>query len=376
MKVLLVDATRRGWGMEQHFITLASGLAQAGQDVKAIVQRDSPVHRLLESTAVHLIPRRIRGGGDPRLVSAILQVIVQDRPDWMMANQSRMYWPLAILGCMTGVHVALFRHLARIKQWKTRTLLPRIVDRFFVASDFAREELIRNGAPARYITRLYNPIDVHRFRPDPEMRRRMRATLGLAESEILFGFAGRIEVGKGIGVLRAAACDGMNRRPGMRVLCLGEGPEQDETQRFAQARGHGTKFLFPGWRADIEHYLAAVDVMVVPSIGPETFGRVCAEAQACEVPVIASAIGGLPETLLPGLSGVLVAPGEESQLCEAMIRLADDESARHRMGKAGRQYVGDRFSCETICRELLNGTALRMRPDRVCSSSGGMPRPR
>jgi glycosyltransferase involved in cell wall biosynthesis len=353
MKFLLVDASRRAWGMEQHFMALARGLAQAGQEVLAIVQRDSPVHRGLQSTAVHVIPRQIRGGADPRLVAAILEVIARDRPDWMMANQSRMYWPLAVLGRMTGVHVALFRHLVCIKRPWTRTLLPRVVDRFFVPSDYARDELIRCGAPASYITRLYNPIDVHRFRPDPLMRLRVRAMLGLTRSEVLFGFAGRIEIAKGIGVLRAAACDAMDRRPGMRVLCLGAGPERDVTEQFARARGHGTKFLFAGCRDDIERYLAAVDVMVVPSIEIETFGRACAEAQACEVPVIVSAIGGLPETLLPESSGVLVASRDEAQLREAMIRLGDAESERHRMGQIGRQYVCDHFSSETICRELL-----------------------
>lgn len=367
MKFLFVDASHRAWGMEQHLIALASGLAQAQHGVTAIVQRESRVHCLLEPAVAHVIPTRIRGGGDPRLIRVILESIARDRPDWIIANQSRMYWPLALLGLTTGVRIALFRHLVHIKQWSTRTLLPRVVDRFFVASDYACQELIRRGAPARRITRLYNPIDMHRFRPDPQARQHVRAMLGLTDSEILFGFAGRIEMAKGIGVLRAAACDAMDRRSDLRVLCLGEGAEVQQTQRFARTRGHGEKFFFPGWRADVERYIAAADVIVAPSVEVETFGRICAEAQACEVPVIASAIGGLCETLLPGSSGILVAPGAEGQLREVMLALAADNPTRIRMGKAGREYVRDRFSCETICAELLRRLEMEKPAPLACS---------
>ena len=371
MKFLFVDASSRGWGMEQHFVALASGLAQAQQPVTAIVQRDGHSHRLLLDSGVRVIPKRIRGGGDPRLLSTLLEIISNDRPDWLVANQSRMYWPLALLGRMTGVRVALFRHLVDIKQWSTRTLLPRVVDRFFVASDYARNELVRHGAPADHVTRLYNPIDIRRFKPDPEARWQVRNSLGLSDREILFGIAGRVEMAKGIGVMRAAACDLMDIRPDVRVVCLGEGSDSMGTRRFVRDRGHGDKFFFPGWRADIERFIAASDVMLMPSISIETFGRVCAEAQACEVPVIASALAGLPEAMLPGSSGLLITPGDEDQLREAMLALTDDADRRIQMGKIGREYVRNRYSCETICAEfisLLEGRGLTT-PTRSTSTT-------
>ena len=365
MKFLFVDASSRGWGMEQHFIALASGLAQAQQAVTAIVQRDGHSHRLLFDSGVHVVPKRIRGGADPRLLRTLHEVISRDRPDWLVANQSRMYWPLALIGRMTGVKVALFRHLVDIKQWTTRTLLPRVVDRFFVASDYARNELIRHGSPAGHITRLYNPIDLRRFKPDPEARRHVRQSLGLSDHEILFGIAGRVELAKGIGVMRAAACNLMDIRPDVRVVCLGEGADSMSTRRFVRARGHGGRFFFPGWHADVERFIAAVDVMLMPSISIETFGRACAEAQACEVPVIASALAGLPEALLPGASGLLITPGDEDQLREAMLTLADDRDRRIQMGKIGREYVRNRYSCETICAEFIR----ELQTPRFTSSS-------
>jgi len=353
MKFILVDQSKNAWGMELHFVTLASALAGKGHAVTAIVQRDSRVHDLLLSKGIRIVPLPIRGGADPRLIAELLRRIRHDRPDWLIANQSRMYWPLAVLGWLFGVRVALFRHLVRIKRWQTRILLPRVVDRFFVSSNYARDMLIENGAPAHCITRLYNPIDTQRFCPDPAKRAAVRASLGLTDEHVLLGFAGRIDYAKGIGTLRSAACKAMLQLPNIRVLCIGEGAQVQTTRDYIAACGMQQNFILPGWQPGIENHLAAVDVMVVPSVETETFGRVSAEAQACGIPVIASTVGGLPETLLPDRTGFLFTPRDEARLLELILRLAVDRELRERVGAAGRAFVLENFSCEVICQEFV-----------------------
>jgi len=353
MKFVLVDQSKNAWGMELHFVTLAAALAAKGHSVTAIVQRDSRVQDLLLSKGIMIVPLPIRGGADPRLIAELLRCIRHDRPDWLIANQSRMYWPLAALGWLFGVRIALFRHLVRIKRWQTRKLLPRAVDRFFVSSNYARDTLIENGAPAHRITRLYNPIDTERFRPDSAKRATVRTSLGLTDEHVLLGFAGRIDYAKGIGTLRSAACKAMLQFPHIRVLCIGEGAQVQTTRDFVAACGMQQNFILPGWQPGIENHLAAVDVMVVPSVETETFGRVSAEAQACGIPVIASTVGGLPETLLPGRTGFLFTPGDEAGLLELILRLVADGDLRERVGAAGRSFVSENFSCEIICQEFV-----------------------
>jgi glycosyltransferase involved in cell wall biosynthesis len=354
MRFLFVDASHHAWGMERHFVSLATGLCDAGHAVRAIVQRGSRAHELLQPTAVRLMPTRVRGGGDPRLIAAMIRAVAEFGPDWIIANQSKLYWPLLLFGRMTETRVALFRHLRSIKRWSTRTILPRLVDRFFVASDFAREDLIQQGAPDKHVLRLYNPVDGERFKPDREERQRMRSLLGVSSEEVLAGFVGRMSLPKGIGVLRSALSVTMDQVPRLKVLWVGEGEEFVATVLWANARRYGDRSIFLGWRPNIESCYAAMDFLVAPSIEAETFGRMAVEAQCSGIPVIASSVGGLPEALLDGKTGILVPPDDIAALSTAICRLAQDAPLRARLGETGRRFVLENFSSPKICREFVD----------------------
>jgi glycosyltransferase involved in cell wall biosynthesis len=91
-----------------------------------------------------------------------------------------------------------------------------------------------------------------------------------------------------------------------------------------------------------------MDVAVLPSIGPETFGRVLAEAQACAVPVLGSALGGIPEALSDGVTGRLLPPGDVPAWSAALRELAADAALRARMGRAGRELAEREFAAERV----------------------------
>ena len=354
MKFLFADASHDGWGTEQHLVSLALGLLESGHEVAAIVQQGSPTERWLESTGITVIPVRFRTGVDVRFLAAILPQISQQRPDWIIANQSKLYWPLALLGKVTGVRIALFRHLVRIKQRHTRVLLPKLVGRFYVASDFARNELVCNGGSPSHIIRLYNPIDTQRFRANPSARATLRARLGVTDHNVLAGFVGRIEPAKGVSTLREAVFNAMDVLPHLKMVWVGDGVAKEETMQLAAARGYMHRHSFVGWSAAPEEYYAGFDMLITPSIEAETFGRVVAEAQSCDVPVIASNIGGLPEAMVSDTTGVLVPPGDAVRLAQAIVRLSTDDALRHRFASAGRQFVVDNFSTRVVCKDFID----------------------
>jgi glycosyltransferase involved in cell wall biosynthesis len=248
----------------------------------------------------------------------------------------------------------------------TRYLMPRLADRFFVVSEYVQNEFLRRGVPQRRLQMLYNPIDIERFKPDAEARARLRARLGLGEADVLAGFLGRIVHSKGVFVLADAAALAMDRMLGLHLLWVGEGGDLDELRDRHVAPEHRARHHFMSWSPDTSTIYPALDLAMMPSIAAESFGRVSAEAQACGVPVLCSDIGGLRETLQPGLSGVLTPPGDAESLCEQMLRLAVDAGQRQRMGAHGRQYVSARFSsqqvCEQFARQLHHGveTAARV----------------
>ena len=230
----------------------------------------------------------------------------------------------------------------------TRYLMPRLADRFFVVSEYMMGEFARSGVPRKRLRLLYNPIDIDTFHPDPEARRRLRGELGIAESEVLIGFLGRIDHGKGVYSLCRAVAAAMSRQAALRMLWVGDGD-------LAAMRAHHIppehlqRHHFIGWTQQVASIYPALDLVVMPSIAPETFGRVSAEAQACGVPVLCSDIGGLPETLQPQISGLLSAPGDAQALCHQILELVDDADRRRQMGDSGRRFVTARFSATQVC---------------------------
>lgn len=161
-------------------------------------------------------------------------------------------------------------------------------------------------------------------------------------------FFGRLEELKGVQVLLAALPAVLAEHPGGRLVVCGSGPMEPQLRRMADALGLGHAVEFAGWLdADrLADRLAAAQIVVVPSMWPEAFGLTCLEALASGRAVVASAVGGLPDLVRDGETGLLVPPGDSVALAAAVKRLAADEALRRRLGRAGRalaaEYTMDR----------------------------------
>jgi glycosyltransferase involved in cell wall biosynthesis len=358
MNLVFAGSSPRAWGSEQHFICLAQSCREAGHRVVAIVRADSEVADLMRLAGIEVRAAPFRGGADPRAMLAVFKAIRELRAEWIVTPHQKHFWPLYILARLAGAKIAVFRHLVFIRSRMTRVVFPRLADRFFVVSDFALEELVRAGAPRHRLTRLYNPIDLRRFRPNAAMRERMRAELNVPQDAILIGFVGRHESSKGVRVLRDALHQAMNVSPKIYALWIGGGPEWLETRAAICASQHEHRHRFIEWTRSPEDYYVAMDCMVAPSLAPETFGRVVAEAQACEVPVIASRAGGLGEAFVPNLTGEHFPGDDPTALAAKILGLAGDKDLRVEMGREGRRFV-ERFDSGRIAGAFVNDLTFR-----------------
>lgn len=352
MRLLFVDSSRNGWGTEQHLVSMARSLAMAGHQVAAVVKRGGQVEGLLTDSGVQLYPTAFRGGVDPRGIATIARAMARHSPEWLIANRSQLYWTLWTMSRAAGVRVALFRHLPYISNWSRRCVVPRLADRFFVVSKYARETLIDAGAP-NCVRVLYNPIDTGRFRPDSTARSELRRRLRLPHNAVLGGFVGRMEHGKGVHELQAALLQLQSHLPQLHFVWIGDGPERDVLQRVLGTGSHRRHHSFVGWTSTVERWYAALDFLVAPGVSAETFGRVVAESQACGVPVIASGVGGLREAFDPGFTGLAIEPGNQPQLRHAITTLCADLGLRLRFGAAGRRYVRQNFAADRIAESFV-----------------------
>ena len=138
-----------------------------------------------------------------------------------------------------------------------------------------------------------------------------------------------------------------NSNLSVRLIMCGDGPERERAEGLANHYGMADRVLFVGQVPNIAEYLSVADLLLVPS-EMESFGLAALEAMACEVPVIATDVGGLPEVVVDGQNGYLVPLGDISLIAERSIEILSDNEKRHRMGRNGRAWAVERFNTEKV----------------------------
>ena len=252
-------------------------------------------------------------------------------------------------------HVIMFHTLAEAKnrahlsehEPEYRIAGERLVaqgaDRVICGSQGERRLLIEQYgvSPARAV-QVPCGVDTEHFRPMPRGRARRR--LGLAPDEPVVLYVGRIEPLKGIDILLRAAAETEAR---FRLLVVGgDGKDERrkaELRRLADELGIGGRVVFQDAvpHAELPFYYNAADICAVPSYY-ESFGLVALEAMACGVPVVASRVGGLMETVQHGETGYLVPWRCPKPFAERLELLLDNESLRRSLGRMARVAV-ERF---------------------------------
>jgi glycosyltransferase involved in cell wall biosynthesis len=352
MKFLFAGTSHENGGAEAHFVTLTQALAASGHTVEAVVHPDAPLAQALAGTAVRLHPGQFRNVFDLRGYRATLAAARRLRPDWLVGDFGKEYWPLILIGRLLGIPVALFRHRLKPMNGLSARLVARFAQRFFAVSEHARRDYIGHGMPAARVQVLYNPVDMERCRPDPARRAALLQELGLDEHALVLGCFGRLHAGKGIYTLLDAANAAMAQEPRLHCLWLGDGIDTERLRKSIAASPFAARHHQLGWIADASPYYNALSLLAFPSIAPEAFGRTSVEAQACSVPVLVSAAGGLPETLQPGITGLLLPPGDTDAWRDGILALCDD-ARRQSMAAVARNFVVRYFSAIAIAAEFV-----------------------
>src|SRR4051812_22061171 len=137
-----------------------------------------------------------------------------------------------------------------------------------------------------------------------------------------------------------------------RLVMVGDGSERTNCIHRARCLGIADDCLFVGKQPNIVDYLCASDVLLLPS-EQESFGLAALEAMACELPVIASNVGGLPEVVTDGETGFLSPVGDVDKMADDVVRLVDDRKFRRQMGRAARASAIDNYSTHKVIPQYI-----------------------
>lgn len=352
-------------GYRTTFLTFAErGLAQPLLDE---VRRHGFEGVRLRHNYPHLVRAAREVAGHLRRLDADVLCCSCYKPDvvgWLAARQA-------------GVPVVAVSHGWTAATWKVRCneALDRFVLRFMDAvvcvSAAQAAKVRRAGVPASRVRVIRNAVGPEAFAPpDPTYREKLRGLFPVPLRRLV-GAASRLSPEKGISQLVEAAALVRQADPGVGFVVFGDGPLRDELAARARARGLERALVFAGFRGDVMSYLPHLDLAVIPSF-TEGLPVALLEYYAAGVPVVATAVGGIPEVVEDGRSGYLVPPGDPAALARRIGDALRDEAALREMGRRGRDRVRAEFTFaaqspryQELFRRLVRRTNARPRPDLV-----------
>jgi glycosyltransferase involved in cell wall biosynthesis len=220
-------------------------------------------------------------------------------------------------------------------RWKYRQ-----VDLFIAASNAIRDVLAKDGIPSRHVVVVHDGIDVAKIQRLPPLD--IHGEYWLPRGAPVLANVAALVPHKGQKFLVQAMPHVMREVPDARLIIFGEGELRPELEHQIKTLHLEKHVLLPGFRSDVLQLVKSVDLFVMSSL-TEGLGSTILDAMAMNLPVVGTHAGGIPEAVVDGKTGLLVAPGDPRALAVAIIRLLKDPSLRQRMGAAAATRVTEYF---------------------------------
>ncbi|MBK5970235.1 Putative glycosyltransferase EpsD [Thiorhodovibrio litoralis] len=381
LKVLHVEGGARLYGGALQVLYLLQGLAVRGIDNVLVCRPECALATQAEPFAeVACMP--MHGDTDLLLIPRLHRLIARTRPD-ILHLHSRIGADVmgGIAGRLAGVPVV---HTRRVDNSEPRALAAfkyRLHDRVIAISAGIAEVLRSARVPDSKLRLVRSAVDAQPY-AHPCDRDNFAAQLGLrpvdpvipedhpvgftassrdASIDPLIGVVAQLIPRKGHAVLLDALPRLLERWPGLQVIVFGRGREEPALRNQIAGLGLEPHVHLAGFRDDLDRLLPCLDLLVHPAL-MEGLGVSLLQAAAAGVPVVASRVGGIPEAVRDGETGLLVPPGDVAALAAAIARLLGDAELRARFGTAGRARMRAEFSLDAmvegnlaVYRELLQG---------------------
>jgi glycosyltransferase involved in cell wall biosynthesis len=350
LSVLHVDPERGFGGGEAQVLGLVRYLAAAGVRQAVAADPAGALAARVAAEGVPVAPLRIRNHADVLAARRLSGLLATEGYAIVHFHSARAHAMSALLGrSWAGLRVVTRRmDYAPRGGWYARWLYNRGVDAVVAISNGVRQVLIASGVAPERIHVIPSGVDADRFAASDERRAAARAAYGLADDTFAVAMVAALEDRKGHAVLLDAVAQ-LRDLP-LQVLCAGSGTREATLIARRDALGLGDRLRFLGQVTDVPALLAAADAAVLPSL-QEGLGVAALEALAAGRPVVASAVGGLPEAV--GSDGILVPAGDAAALAAALRALAADRERARALGAAGRARVREQFSIAAMARRTL-----------------------
>jgi glycosyltransferase involved in cell wall biosynthesis len=350
---LHIDTARSWRGGQNQVLLTVNGLREIGHRAALVAHPNGELLRRAEE-GLELLPLAPRTEMDLAAAWRLSRIVKRLKPDIVHAHDPHGV-AMAALALSMGVSPATGEtapplvasrrvdfHLKgnSFSRWKYRQ-----VDCFIAASEAIRQMLVGDGVPAERTVTVHEGIDLERVVATPPVN--VHEAFWLPHGSPVVGNVAALVPHKGQRHLIEAAHLVVQDVPDARFLIFGEGELRDQLERQVRDYHLEKHVLLPGFRTDVVGCIKGVDLFVLSSV-TEGLGTSLLDAMACERPIAATRVGGIPEVVEDEVTGVLVAPRDHRALARAIVRLLTDRALRERMGRAGFKRVSEQFTVERM----------------------------
>lgn len=351
MRVLHTESSQGWGGQENRTLQEALQLRRLGVEVLFACRRGARLAQRAREQGFAAEELPMANSFDPRSLLGLARLCRRRRIDLVNSHSGRdtLLAGLALRLLPRRPRLVRTRHLILpITSKATYSLLP---DHVVCVSHAVEDYLAGAGIPRARLSTIPTGVDVQRFDP-AHYQPRLREELGLPASGPLIGTVAILRMKKGYQDLIAAVPRVLAAQADAHFVFAGDGPQRQNIEAALATAGLGGRVHLLGLRSDIPQVLRSLDLFVLPT-HQEALGTSYIEAQAMGLPVIGTRVGGVPDTMIEGETGLLVPAQDPPALAEAILALAGDPERRRRMGEAGRRWVLAEYTVEKMAERML-----------------------
>jgi glycosyltransferase involved in cell wall biosynthesis len=373
IRVVEVLATGTTGGAQEHLFGLVTRMDASRFDVSIVSLSPGSAVRKLERAGFDVLV--LDEPDDAIAVGALAAHLVGIRPDVIHNHMYRA----ELVGTRAAIalgevgyrrpYVVSTVHSSRVRSEEDREMLRVLtphMNQLIAVSKMIEAKLESEGRTTAPIRRIYNGVDLSRYE-NQEPCCTLPEEYGMEPGSQIVGVVARLEPEKGHPTLLEAWPAVLRSVPDAYLLIVGEGSRRDALEALARDLHIAHRVVFTGRRDDVPAVTAALDVAVLPSYR-EAQGLSILEALALSRPVVASDVGGIPEVITDGVTGLLVPPHDPDALAAAIARLLRDHPYADTLGRAGHDMVHDRFDIGTmvgLVQQIYDEGARSVRPTQL-----------
>ncbi len=347
MKILHVETGNKLFGGALQVYYLLRGLHEQGQQNILVCSEGSAIGDMARDVVAHVYAVPVSGDLDIGFVWRLRRIIRAESPDLIHLHSRRGADFLGgVAGRLEKVPVILSRRVDNPEPRWWVAVKYRLYDRVITISQGIREVLLEEGLASDKVVCVPSAVDIGQYTPACD-RRWFEQEMEIKPGQPVIGVIAQLIPRKGHRYLLEAVPDILQQIPDVQFLFFGTGELAEELQGEIEQRGLVNNVRLAGFRDDLAQILPCLDAVAHPAL-MEGLGVSLLQAAACGVPIVASAVGGIPEIVQDSVNGYLVPPKDPDALGSALLSLLENRTEARKMGMAGRIIVEQGFSVEAM----------------------------